>query len=140
MASLLTMPKQIIYRDRKTGRFVSGKTWNRSKSRGGKRYVRQTVKRKVPRKKAPPKRKPPSKVFDWLIIWHYKGQPARDIGFIASAKTEDDALNAVSEFMASDKFAKRIPASGFHNWTVARVERRKTSANRAGHVEYREQE
>lgn len=32
----------IIYRDKKTGRFIKKSTWKRSKSFGGKRYVRQS--------------------------------------------------------------------------------------------------
>jgi len=32
-----------IYRDKRTGRFASKKTWKRSKARGGKRYVRQGI-------------------------------------------------------------------------------------------------
>src|SRR5580692_5882672 len=33
-----------VYRDKKTGRFVSESTWKRSKARGGTRYVRQRAK------------------------------------------------------------------------------------------------
>lgn len=34
----------MIYRDKKSGRFVSESTWKRSKARGGTRYVRQRLK------------------------------------------------------------------------------------------------
>ena len=33
-----------VYRDKKSGRFVSESTWKRSKARGGSRYVRQRAK------------------------------------------------------------------------------------------------
>ncbi len=36
-----------IYRDKKTGRFVSQFTWKRSKARGGSRYVRQRARRDI---------------------------------------------------------------------------------------------
>lgn len=36
----------LIYRDRKTGRFVRKSTWTRSKAQGGTRYVRQKVERR----------------------------------------------------------------------------------------------
>jgi hypothetical protein len=34
----------VIYRDKKSGRFVSESTWKRSKAQGGTRYVRQRLK------------------------------------------------------------------------------------------------
>jgi hypothetical protein len=34
----------LIYRDKKSGRFVSESTWKRSRERGGTRYVRQRLK------------------------------------------------------------------------------------------------
>lgn len=37
------MKNRTVYRDSKTGRFVSKSTWNRSKSHGGSRYKRQRV-------------------------------------------------------------------------------------------------
>jgi len=42
------------YRDKKTGRFVSKKTWQRSRARGGKRFLRE----RIASKEAPRKRKP----------------------------------------------------------------------------------
>lgn len=36
--------KRTIYRDASTGRFVSGMTWKRSRSHGGTRYKRQSIK------------------------------------------------------------------------------------------------
>jgi hypothetical protein len=33
-----------VYRDKKSGRFVSESTWNRSKAHGGTRYIRQRAK------------------------------------------------------------------------------------------------
>ena len=34
----------VIYRDKKSGRFISESTWKRSKARGGTRYVRHRLK------------------------------------------------------------------------------------------------
>ena len=36
--------RPVIYRDKKSGRFVSEATWKRSKAQGGTRYVRQRLK------------------------------------------------------------------------------------------------
>lgn len=42
MARSLKSQNQVIYRDKKSGRFVSESTWKSSKAHGGTRYVRQT--------------------------------------------------------------------------------------------------
>jgi hypothetical protein len=46
--------KRTIYRDRKTGRFVSRSTWKRSRARKGIRYVRERARRPVVRRKRVP--------------------------------------------------------------------------------------
>lgn len=43
MASARKSRTPIVYRDKKSGRFVSESTWKRSRARGGTRYVRQRL-------------------------------------------------------------------------------------------------
>jgi hypothetical protein len=44
MANSRKVRTPVVYRDKKSGRFVSGSTWKRSRARGGTRYVRQRLK------------------------------------------------------------------------------------------------
>ena len=44
MANSRKFRAPVVYRDRRSGRFVSESTWKRSKARGGTRYVRQRAK------------------------------------------------------------------------------------------------
>jgi hypothetical protein len=44
MANSRKFPTAVIYRDKKSGHFVSESTWTRSKAHGGTRYVRQRLK------------------------------------------------------------------------------------------------
>lgn len=44
MANSREFQAPVIFRDKKSGRYVSESTWKRSKARGGTRYVRQRLK------------------------------------------------------------------------------------------------
>ena len=44
MANSRKVRTPVVYRDKKSGRFVSESTWKRSRARGGTRYIRQRTK------------------------------------------------------------------------------------------------
>jgi len=56
----------VIYRDKKTGRFVKKATWKRSKTKGGKRFKRERLKPK--RKFVPPPPVPPEEFEEIELI------------------------------------------------------------------------
>jgi len=95
--------KRRLYRDRKTGRFISKATWKRSRARGGTRYVRQTV--KVRKRRPPkPKRLPPGKLKEWLVTWEYDSDKGmRVLDFYAVTVSEARALEIVAQRVARGK-------------------------------------
>jgi hypothetical protein len=76
----------VIYRDKKSGRFVSEFTWKRSKARGGTRYVRLSRKTRRSKRRE-------------LSILGFDGYVPIAVHSWKSAKLASKHLNAVGRFL-----------------------------------------
>lgn len=128
--------KRTIYRDRLTGRFAKRSSWTRSKAKGGKRYVRQslTVKKKP---KAPPPRppKPPEVIYEWVVTIQPSAKSERSFDVIVTASDETEAYTVARKFLARDPQGQRIVRAG--GWAEAVAARGVRSNEEAGEAEYR---
>jgi hypothetical protein len=105
--------RRVIYRDRKTGRWVKESTWRRSKAHGGTRYRREFIRPPKPPKKPP--RKPmeaappplPEPVFEWVVAFTYL-ETGRSFDVIVTARDEQRAYRFAKEFLRADKEGKKI--------------------------------
>lgn len=92
-----------VYRDRKTGKFVSRKTWKRSRAQGGTRYRRQrTGPVREGRKPKPSSAKVPkgplvttTPLREWFVSLDYTGPRARTLDFFVLAALRQRVLPLV---------------------------------------------
>lgn len=98
------------YRDRKTGRFVSKKTWQRSQARGRTRYKREIPQRRRKLRKAAPEKAPrlgPLPIYEWIVSFSYSAS-SRILDVIATAQTDNEAIEKAIDFLRKDPRAKHI--------------------------------
>jgi hypothetical protein len=122
-----------IYRDTKTGRFASKKTWKRSKAKGGTRYKRGKIRKKEPGVVIPPGE---PEVHEWVISFSYN-KSGRSFDVIVTAKTEEEAMFVAKEFLKDDKKAKNITRAKFTGWSFSAA-KGNISRKDTGEAEYRE--
>jgi hypothetical protein len=91
MASTRKHRTPVVYRDKKSGRFVSESTWKRSKARGGTRYVRQRAR-----------------------VRHDRGRNINVLGFHAfepvTVRSSKQAQLASRHLIAVGRFVGQIPS------------------------------
>jgi hypothetical protein len=127
------MPRT-IYRDSKSGQFVSKKKWKRSKRAGdSKRYKREIIREKKP-PVAPPL---PSKVYEFIVSYSYDAS-ARSFDVIVTAMTAEEARKIARQFLARDPKGKNIAKARFIGWSE-RIARGKVSDELPGEAEYRDE-
>lgn len=77
----------VRYRDRNTGKFVSEKTWKRSRAHGGKRYRRERSRKTKPRRIVRPRKLPkPARLTKEKIEEIIKDEKAEYGGAFDSSK------------------------------------------------------
>jgi hypothetical protein len=124
--------KRTVYRDTKTGRFASKKTWERSKSG---RYKRQTVKIKK-EKEIPVPVEVEEEVHEWVISFSYD-KNGRNFDMIVTARNGEEAYRVAKIFLEHDKKGKSIYRANFHGWTHTTAKGKLTNEE-AGEAEYRQ--
>lgn len=129
------MPKRTIYRDKLTGRFAKRSSWTRSKAKGGKRYVRQTLTVKKKHKAPPPRKRKPSDVYEWVVAIQPSAKSERTFDVIVTASEETQALTVAREFLSSDPQGQRIIRAG--GWAEAVAAKGVRSDEETGEAEYR---
>lgn len=94
--------KRFVYRDSLTGKLVSKAKWKRSKSHGGTRYTRQSVKKQSRKRVKTIRLLPtPSPVKTWFVTFQYQNQRGtRTFDFFVRAKNERDAEKFIHRFAA----------------------------------------
>lgn len=133
--------KRTVYRDTKTGKFTSKKTWRRSRSRGGDRYKRERItvrkpKKPGPRPIPPPTPPPEPEVFEYIVAFSYD-KSGRSFDVIVTARSEQEARDNARLFLKSDAKGKNIARAKFAGWSQS-VARGRASAEEAGEAEYRQ--
>lgn len=127
--------KRTIYRDKKTGRFTSKKTWKRGIARGSKRYKREKI--EAPKKKLPPVPPPfiGEEVHEYIISFSYD-KSGRSFDVIVTARSQSEAGKIAKSFLATDRRGRNIARAKFEGWrmTTARGE---ASDQDVGEAEYR---
>jgi hypothetical protein len=129
------------YRDSKTGRFTSKKTYNHSKAHGGQRYKPERIKKVQLRRPATrpafqeQKRPAIPSVFEWIVSFSYSSS-GRSFDVIVTAKTPTEAKSVAKQFLREDIDGQRIARSNFRGWTVL-VAKGDIASVTAGNAEYR---
>ena len=130
-----------VYRDTKTGRFVSKRSWQRSESG---RFKRQLVRRPAAQKKParpaaraplPPPRPPTPTVWEWIVSFSYS-RSGRSMDVIVTASSVSEARTVAKDFLRTDIDGSRIARSGFRGWS-ATVAKGQPTQLEAGNAEYR---
>lgn len=123
--------KRTIYRDSKTGRFISKSTWKRSRAHNGVRYKRERVSGVRPMRPAAPP------VFEWLVTFTYD-KSGRSFDVIVTSLDETEAVSVAKQFLRDDDTEdfKRIVPSHFHGWSSTPAKGKPTDED-SGNAEYR---
>jgi len=128
------MPKKrTVYRDKKTGRYVSQSTWKRSRAQGGTRYVRQVraASRKLPK---PVLRPVASPVHEWIVTFQPSKSARRQFDVIVTAKDETEAYDHALGYLLENKSTQGAIQANRFGLTPHRGKRTK---KKSGYAEFR---
>jgi hypothetical protein len=119
--------KRVVYRDYKTGKFVSKSTWKRSRAHGGTRYkrhrVRQVIPRKRPRLKKPAAVRPAAPPMEEYVIRiksnatkREREEPAEIHIVGPSGASGEEVLQAIDSYATGEKIQLGFKFPKAINW------------------------